>query len=169
MRSMKSKRLLFELVKEDDLDNIFKLHSNDKVMKYIREPDTNLYQSQQKILELQEYSQKNSGYGLWCVKTRESHTFIGWVLLIHIELDTKNPIEVGYRLFPEYWGQGYATEMALKMLEHSKYMMKLRTVSAITKEENKASIRVLDKCGFRYIGPRFYYGVEVSYFEKELS
>ena len=59
--------------------------------------------------------------------------------------------ELGYALGRPYWGQGYATEGVLAMLEHAR-TLGLRGLEAFTFVENPASARVLVKAGFTDLG-----------------
>ena len=53
--------------------------------------------------------------------------------------------EVGYWLGREYWGKGIATRALLALLDH----VKTRPLYAHVAKHNLASIRVLEKCGFK--------------------
>jgi RimJ/RimL family protein N-acetyltransferase len=59
--------------------------------------------------------------------------------------------ELGYALGRPYWGQGYATEGVLAMIDHAR-TLGLRALEAFTFIENPASARVLDKAGFTDLG-----------------
>jgi RimJ/RimL family protein N-acetyltransferase len=59
--------------------------------------------------------------------------------------------ELGYALGRPYWGQGYATEGVLAMVEYAR-MLGLRALEAFTFVENPASARVLSKAGFTDLG-----------------
>jgi len=56
--------------------------------------------------------------------------------------------EVGYWLGRDYWGKGIATRALVEFLTH----LKERPLFAHTAKDNKASIRVLQKCGFSISG-----------------
>lgn len=72
-------------------------------------------------------------------------TNIGYVQLVSIE----EGFEVGYHIGKEYTNNGYATE-ALKAFLHEIMPKKnLDTVYGICVSENKASIKVLEKSGFK--------------------
>lgn len=55
---------------------------------------------------------------------------------------------VGYWLGKEYWGRGIATRALSIFLGQ----VKMRPLYARVAEQNPASIRVLEKCGFKIIG-----------------
>lgn len=59
--------------------------------------------------------------------------------------------ELGYALGRAYWGQGYATEGVLAMIEHAR-SLGLRALEAFTFVENPSSARVLAKAGFVDLG-----------------
>jgi RimJ/RimL family protein N-acetyltransferase len=56
--------------------------------------------------------------------------------------------EVGYWLGREYWGKGIATRALLLFLEQ----VTARPLYAHVAKHNLASIRVLEKCGFAFMG-----------------
>ncbi|WP_059170333.1 GNAT family N-acetyltransferase [Bacillus sp. FJAT-27445] len=55
--------------------------------------------------------------------------------------------EVSYWIGKEYWGQGIATKALLEFLKY----IKVRPLYARAAKDNLASIRVLEKCGFKII------------------
>jgi [ribosomal protein S5]-alanine N-acetyltransferase len=62
-----------------------------------------------------------------------------------------NVHELGYALGRPYWGQGYATEGVLAMIEYAR-SLGLKALQAFTFVENPASARVLRKAGFTDLG-----------------
>ena len=60
-------------------------------------------------------------------------------------------IEVAYFFHPDFWGNGYATELVKASLEHGFRDLSLDVINAYSHKDNKASIRVLEKCGFKSI------------------
>jgi len=78
-------------------------------------------------------------------------------------------IEVSYWIGKEYWGKGIATQALFQFLE----TVKLRPLYARAVKDNFASLRVLEKCGFKKIGEDKGYanarGKEVDEFILRLS
>jgi RimJ/RimL family protein N-acetyltransferase len=62
-------------------------------------------------------------------------------------------VEVGYGILEEHQRQGYATETVTALVEWAFTRPRVRRVIAETLPELRASIRVLEKSGFRYVGP----------------
>ena len=73
----------------------------------------------------------------------------GSVSLFHID---GHQAEVGYWLARKHWGQGLMTEAVLLATRYAFETLKLRRLYAYVFPPNKASIRVLEKCGFLYEG-----------------
>lgn len=60
--------------------------------------------------------------------------------------------ELVYRINPQYWGQGYATEASKAMLNLGFNQMKLHRIEALCDVRNTASIKVLEKIGMKKEG-----------------
>lgn len=72
----------------------------------------------------------------------------------------KNAVEIGYGIEPAYEGKGYTTEAVKAMIEWAFRQSGVYFVEAETEPDNKASQRILEKCGFVLDGtgkegPRF--------------
>ncbi len=63
-------------------------------------------------------------------------------------------VELGYGINPAYEGRGYATEMARRLVRWAVEGADIRAIIANCLETNIASIRVLEKVGFRRAGQR---------------
>jgi RimJ/RimL family protein N-acetyltransferase len=59
-------------------------------------------------------------------------------------------VEVGWRLAPRYWGQGYATEGARAALDYAFGSLGLDEVVAFTAEGNVRSRRVMERLGMHH-------------------
>lgn len=56
--------------------------------------------------------------------------------------------EIGFMLLPNYWHQGYGTEVVNSLIDKAQ-AMKIKELSATTDERNRAAIRLLQSCGFK--------------------
>lgn len=61
-------------------------------------------------------------------------------------------VEIGYEVALAYRQQGYATEIALALVENAFTHADVHTVIAHTLPEENASVRVLRRCGFTFAG-----------------
>ena len=86
-----------------------------------------------------------NGLGLWAVVRRSDGELLGMCGLL--ERDSLPSVDVGYALFPRFWGQGYARESTSAVLRYAREALGRRRVLAVVQPENRASIRVLESMG----------------------
>ncbi len=60
--------------------------------------------------------------------------------------------DIGYWVARPYWGQGIATDAVRALCEHGIAVWKLVRIVGLVFPFNRASARVLEKCGFEYEG-----------------
>lgn len=78
--------------------------------------------------------------------------FIGFIGLMNQTYTTPFApfIDIGWRLLPEAWGNGFATEGAKACLDFASVELKLNEVYAIAPALNKKSQRVMEKLGMKF-------------------
>ena len=94
------------------------------------------------------------GYGLWAAELTEDARLVGYIGLASAAwLPQVMPaVEVGWRLHPDVWGRGLATEGGRASLRHGFDSVGLDRIIAICMPENVASSRVMIKLGMsRYL------------------
>lgn len=130
----------------DDADIFYLINSNENVMRYIRPVKTR----QQSDIFLEEniklYSKK-TGTGRWAVQDIDSGNVIGMFSLLPVD-GNPGKLHIGYALLPSYWGKGYATILLKQGVNFFFSQYAGTTLYAITRSENVASEKVLQKCGF---------------------
>jgi [ribosomal protein S5]-alanine N-acetyltransferase len=62
----------------------------------------------------------------------------------------RNVVDLGYMLALDAWGQGYATEIALSLIDAAFFDLRADRVISTVDVNNGASIRVLEKIGMRW-------------------
>jgi RimJ/RimL family protein N-acetyltransferase len=77
----------------------------------------------------------------------------------------RTAVEIGYRLRPDAWGQGFATEGAVALLADALGRPEVVRVYAHALLSNPGSIRVMEKIGMTYAGPWSYRGLEGAEYE----
>ena len=83
-----------------------------------------------------------AGLGYWTIRPKDApNGFLGWALLIPV--DAIGPaIEIGWRLSPAAWGNGYAAEAAQALVAHGFETIGLGEIITEIDPANTASIRV---------------------------
>jgi [ribosomal protein S5]-alanine N-acetyltransferase len=67
--------------------------------------------------------------------------------------DEAGMVEIGYNIIPAYQGQGYATEMARRVIAWASQTPGIEVITAQCLDDNIGSIRVLEKVGMRRLAP----------------
>ena len=159
-----SERLVFRQFTIDDAALIHQLNSDPLVLKYVHElpstPERALERLHNSILP--HYLQY--GYGRWAVELKATNEFIGWCGLKF--RPERNETDLGYRFIPSCWGKSYATEAAIACLDYGFYHLQLIRITATAHKENIASLRILEKCGMRYLRDEEVDGCPVKSFER---
>src|ERR1700688_3479568 len=77
----------------------------------------------------------------FAVLSRADNQLIGYCGFFHQEVDGTNEIKIGYRLHPNYWNKGLATEAAQAVRDHAFRDLNLPRVISLIHPENAASRR----------------------------
>ena len=150
-----TERLILREITWNDLESIHRLHSVPEVDEYntlgipkdidetreLMRPDI-----EAKVKEPQ------SRY-TWRIILKNSGEFIGLAGMI-LSNDKFKLGEIYYKLLPEYWGKGYATEVARQLIITGFGSFHLHKVEAGVATNNERSIRVLEKVGMTREGLR---------------
>ena len=156
-------RLEMRAFVEGDFDDVYRLDSDPRVMKYIADgkPSTR-DAAAQRLNRFIRYPRLYPDLGAWRASRRDNGAFIGWFALNYAGRSTD--VEVGYRLLPAAWGQGFATEGAKALVDYGFDDLGLNRIIGVTHPANKASQRVLQKAGLRDEGWGRYYGRRLRLF-----
>lgn len=85
------------------------------------------------------------------VENAADKTFLGSAALM-IEKDNPSSAELGYWFNQKYWGRGYASEASSELIRFGFQELTLHRIWAKCHSENKASAKVMEKCGMQYEG-----------------
>jgi RimJ/RimL family protein N-acetyltransferase len=88
-------------------------------------------------------------FGYWAVELPGISSFIGMVGLVRVTYAAHftPAVEIGWRIDPAQWGQGYATEAAALALDDGFDRLKLQEIVALTVPANSRSRRVMERLG----------------------
>lgn len=64
----------------------------------------------------------------------------------------KGTCEVGYDLYPDFWGQGYMGEALRAILAFARDEMKVQRVNACVYPDNEKSVHTVERLGFVFAG-----------------
>lgn len=107
-----------------------------------------LYSAEFKIMYLRQ--QKRRGLAYPYAITVNGGELIGVMDLFRSAPDTA--LEIGYWIGKPYWGQGLSTEAAKAIIQEAKDRLGVQALMAGVFADNPASLRVLEKLGFKTTG-----------------
>jgi len=146
-----------------DLPDLVRLDTDPRVMRYIGDGRALAESAVSAVLErVQRYYGMYPDLGVWAAQRRADGAFLGWFCLKYIPRTVE--VEVGYRLLPEAWGNGYATEGTIALVRYAFGDVGLNRIVGLTNPQNAASQHVLRKAGLSDAGYGHYYGRQLRYF-----
>ena len=93
------------------------------------------------------------GFGLWAAERKADGGLVGLIGLAPIAPDSPLPlapgVEIGWRLSPDAWGQGYAVEGAAAALAWGLARLDLPEIVSFTARSNLKSQAVMRRIGLR--------------------
>jgi len=149
---METDRVTLRALCLEDADFIFKQWGDPVVTHYMRdeEPLKTRQEAEEMLLPLQT-PEKMPTFKWWGIEIKNDRVLIGtcgycrWSKQHH-------HAEIGYDLWPDYWGQGLMPEALRVLLHYGFDEMQLNRIQATTHKENQRSMRVLEKLGFQREG-----------------
>ncbi|CDM70032.1 acetyltransferase, GNAT family [Clostridium bornimense] len=140
-----TRRLVLKPYSERDQEDMIELLTNEKIKETFIIPDFNTRDEAVSMFKkLQEYSLSENHYELGIYKDQHLIGFIN-----DVDMDDVK-IEIGYVIHPDFHNKGYATEALAAVIEDlfKKGFCEVITGAFIS---NKASCRVMEKCGMERI------------------
>jgi ribosomal-protein-alanine N-acetyltransferase len=148
---LETERIFLRQIKDDDIPSIYRFYSGRETLKNIaRDFYTTKEQAVEKVNLLQDNYEEKKGIW-WAFTQKPKDEFIGFGGLFEISKES-NKAEIGYGLLPEYWGNGIMSEVVEKLIDFGFNEMKLHKIYGRITPGHIASIRVLEKFGFRKEG-----------------
>lgn len=140
-----SERLGLRRFTGDDLELLVRLYSDPEVTQFVGGPKALAKTEELLSRRILAYYEEFPGLGIWAGVELATGRVTGMHLLNHIMGEPD--IQVGYVMFKEFWGRGYATEMAVRILRYGYTELQLPRIVAITDLPHVNSQKVLLKSG----------------------
>ena len=148
---LETERLIAKEYSINELNNYYLLQSNELVWRY----STNIVakckkDAKVKLLEVID-NYKREDIGFLALYYKENSRFIGEAGILSFNKKAQR-CEVGYNILPEFWNQGYASEITSGLVKYAFNTLQAERVEALVMEKDKASCRVLEKSGLKLEG-----------------
>lgn len=149
--TLSTTRLLLRRIAVEDADDMYLYSCREDVTRYLLwDPHPDPLYTDKYVRYLQERYAVGDYYD-FAVVLRETGRFIGTAGFTSFDLPNRSA-EIGYVISPFYQGQGYATEAVRAILSFGFEHCGLSRISAVCMKENRASLRVMEKCGLKREG-----------------
>ncbi|MCP3372994.1 GNAT family N-acetyltransferase [Bradyrhizobium cajani] len=163
MEHFSTGRLTAERLHEAHLADLVALHRDADVSRYlggVRTPEvTKTYLA----TNMAHWDQH--GFGLWTLRTQDG-AFAGRAGIRHILVDDVDEIEIAYAFKREFWGLGFASEIASALTDFGLSHLELPSLIGIVYTGNGASRRVLEKSSYLLERSTIRHGEDVVIYRK---
>lgn len=163
---LETARLLLIPCSDEHLAGLNAVNSDPQVMRYLTGRPETLPETRS-MIERVKTRWKQWGYSWWTIIERHSGEIVGAGCVQHLrrsgtEPDAACPLEIGWRIRRDKWGQGLATEAARAMADFAFERLRTDELYAVCDPENGASAAVMLKLGMRYRGLQEWYERQVA-------
>lgn len=147
---LSTKRLKLRFLEESDKKAIFKMRSLEENSKYIARPlMKNEDDAKAFIIKINQGIKENK-WLFWGITGLESGELIGTVTIWQFK---ENPCkaELGYEMLTQFKGKGLMSEALEAVISFAFEKLNLEYLEACTAQNNKPSIRLLEKNNFTFV------------------
>lgn len=149
MKILETERLILREIVETDDEFILDLLNQPSFIKYIGNRGIDSLEKTREVIENRyRQSYKDFGYGLYIVELKESGEPIGFCGFVN--RDTLPDADIGFAFLPQFERKGFAFESAKAVMKFGREKLNLKRVLAITTQNNKSSVKLLEKLGFKF-------------------
>ena len=141
-------RLVLRTFRLDDLPHYAALNADPEVVRYLGGAPISREDSDEIAAWANDVYERER-MGLLAVERRSDGRFLGMCGLHH-QSSMPDDVEVAWRLAPEHWGNGYATEAASEWLEYGFDVLGLPEIISMTVADNDRSLAVMRRLGMRF-------------------
>lgn len=143
---LESERTILRQFVASDLQNVFQGLSHPEVIKYYGVSFKSLEETKEQMTWFSNLEKNENGIW-WAVCSKTSRKFLGAAGLNDVSKEDKKA-EIGFWLLPEYWGNGFITEIVPLLFNYAFNCIGLNRIEAFVETENTNCKKVLEKLNF---------------------
>ena len=165
MNIITTSRLKLRPFLDTDIESYIKIMTNPAVTRYLGSGKEMTKPDVEKLLT--EFKAVwDASYGVFAVFERVNGNLIGHC---GIRAIPDGRVELLYAYDPTTWGKGYATEAGKAVLAYGEEHFSLTEVIGIAYPQNKGSVVVLEKLGFKHVGTEAHFGSELELLSRKFD
>jgi RimJ/RimL family protein N-acetyltransferase len=144
--NIETKRLTVRSFRESDIPDYAAIVADAKVTKYLGDGSPHSYEQATAYILDCIRSEADEGFARYAVVLKETRELIGFCGF----KKAGDYIDLGWRYARRAWGNGYATEAAVAVLDYGTNTLKLSGIIAESAVENIGSVRVIERIGMQF-------------------
>ena len=150
MRILETKRLLLRHLEPADLPALYALYRDPEIRQFFPDGTRTLAETRQELEWFRNGHPRHPELGLWATIEKESGAFLGRCGLLPWSIDNRFEVELAFLIAKQRWGQGFATEAALGIIEYACNALALPRLICLITPGNERSVSVAAKVGMRF-------------------
>lgn len=160
---LETDRLIIRNWREQDRELMYRLNHDDQIMEFFsfrrnRQESDALYDRLYQMIA-------ETGYGFYALERKDNGETIGFCGLAETRMEPifkDGTVEIGWRLIPETWGQGYVSEAANALLKYGFMQKNLAEIVSFAVYNNHRSTAVMKRIGMKHDSKRDFSHPHVS-------
>lgn len=166
--TIETDRMMLQNVKHHHTDFIFDHFSDERVCEYLYDEAKFTDRSHATALVEWYSNPESKGYNRWILEKKEEGGLPIGTCGFHAWDRINHTIEIGYDLYPSYWGKGYMKEALVAVINSGFQHMSLNRIQAFVALKNERSASLLETLGFIQEGvwreKHFFEGVHYDHY-----
>jgi RimJ/RimL family protein N-acetyltransferase len=145
-------RLILKQPSKEDFQRYFEINSDPKTNLF--NPNGSMtYEDAKSIYKMLLEHWKTHQFGVWKIyEASNPNHVIGFGGLSFRPYNTEQKLNLGFRFDTTAWGKGYATELGQRAIQFGFNTLHQTEIFGLVRPTNKASLKVLEKCGMKIYG-----------------
>ena len=148
---LETPRLRLRALVDADVPDLFAIFRDPEAMRYWSRPPMTAIAEAEELLRDIEYHATTKTLFEWGIARREDDLVIGTSTIFKIEREHRRA-ELGYILRRDHWKRGLANEALTAIVSHAFGTLELHRLEADIDPRNAASIRSVERLGFKLEG-----------------
>lgn len=143
-----TERLILRQIVPEDAEQMHLLRSDVQAMQFLDRPKSKSIEDAHALIRKMDEALKNNDGITWAITLKSDDCLIGTIGIWRIVKEHHRG-EIGYMILPDYWQKGIMTEASIPVLKFGFNSLNLHSIEADINPENIASVKLLEKLGFR--------------------
>lgn len=151
--TVNSERLLLRPWRRKDRPTLEKMCRDEDMMQFVTRGRPMTDQEISKLYKRQKRHLRQHRVCFFAMQLKTSEEIIGLAGLQPLDTVDKNKsrdFEIGWWVWKEHWGRGYASEAGTALIDYARSELKLQKIAAVIDPGNNASIGVAEKLGLTF-------------------